>query len=405
MNVKIFNSIYFLFLSHLFYYILLPWVYVFLTENEFLLKYFYNQAILSDDFGQRFFYFWKSYTLLNNYNYIYFEFFTLFILIFIYFYLNLIIKKSLSYKKIYTSNEKNINKEYKILFFILILVCSVFLLKDIYLLYEHHSYNNFQGFDRNKLWEIIDNRKTYLNIIIIISVCNFKLNPKVSYFAYFLVISFDYLSASRFSTFYLSLLHIFINIDFNKKNIFKLLTLFLLLGFFLFIRIYRNEQNFLHFLIETTDVRSGSHITFFNLSKFSFYQYLNENINFFLKNFFYLNLYVKDLLDLPWSQYFMPHFAGRGVNFIISYFFVFVIYLIFFKLLLKRCLIFRGFLSTIYIFLVLSLFRGNFVHNLNFILKLYLLILISMFLLKKILKFQKKFFKKINLTKTNSRLK
>jgi hypothetical protein len=368
---------------------------VFLPENEFLLKFFYNQALLSDDFNQRFFYFWRSYVLLNNYSYIYLEIFSLFILIFIYFYLNYILKKSLSYKKVYTNNEKNINKEYKILFFLLILVCLVFLSKDIYQLYEHHYSIGFKGFKRNELWEIINKRNTHLNIIIIISVCNFKINRKVSYFAYFFVIIYDYLSASRFSTFYLILLHIFINIDFNKKNFLKLLIFLLFLGSLLFIRIYRNEQHFLHIIIETVDVRTGSHIFFFNLSKFSFYQYLNENINFLLNNFFYLNLPVKNLLYLPWTQYYLPGFAGRGVNFIISYFFVFIIYLIFFKLLLKRYIIFRGFLSTIYLFLVLSLFRSNFVHNLNFILKLYLLILIGLFLLKKILKFKNYYFKKI----------
>ena len=138
------------------------------------------------------------------------------------------------------------------------------------------------------------------------------------------------------------------------------------------------------------DIRNGSMIMYYNISDLSLINYLIENIKFFLNNFFYFQFTLKDFLYISFADGHSYSYAGRGVNFIISYFFVVIFYLYLLKFLLKNYVIPQVFLYSVNIFLIICLFRGNFVHNLNFIIKLYLLILFVKWLSKKISKLKYK---------------
>jgi len=77
-----------------------------------------------------------------------------------------------------------------------------------------------------------------------------------------------------------------------------------------------------------------------------------------------------------------PIFSARGIDTIICYFFVFIVYIIFLLILIINFKISLDFINCSTIFLLISLFRGNFVHNLNFVIKLYLLIISIQWLIK-----------------------
>jgi hypothetical protein len=94
-----------------------------------------------------------------------------------------------------------------------------FLLKDLLLLINY--YYSAKIILREELYNLIENRKTYLNILIFSSVINFKLSKKLSYISYSLILLYDVLSLSRYSIFILVIMHYFINVDFNRKNIAK----------------------------------------------------------------------------------------------------------------------------------------------------------------------------------------
>ena len=96
-----------------------------------------------------------------------------------------------------------------------------------------------------------------------------------------------------------------------------------------------------------------------------------ENIKFILRDFFYL-----DFLNINFlKKNDFPIFSARGIDTIICYFFVFIIYIISLFILIINIKICVEFINCSVIFLLISLFRGNFVHNLNFVIKLYLLVL------------------------------
>ena len=75
-------------------------------------------------------------------------------------------------------------------------------------------------------------------------------------------------------------------------------------------------------------------------------------------------------------------FSARGIDTIICYFFVFIIYIISLFILIINFKITVEFINCSAIYLLISLFRGNFVHNLNFVIKLYLLVFFIQWLIK-----------------------
>ena len=91
-----------------------------------------------------------------------------------------------------------------------------------------------------------------------------------------------------------------------------------------------------------------------------------------LKNYF--------LLDYPE----MPTYSIRGADSLICFFIVFIIYSFILRFLIDNFYIDKYFLNCVFAYLLISLFRGNYVHNLNFIIKIYLLIIFLTWTIQKI---------------------
>jgi hypothetical protein len=130
--------------------------------------------------------------------------------------------------------------------------------------------------------------------------------------------------------------------------------------------------------LDSWDVRLGSEITFENLKNITHQTFFIENIKFILRDFFYID--YPNIIFLQKRDF--PIFAARGIDTIICFFLVFIIYIIFLLFLIKNFKISIEFINCSNIFLLISLFRGNFVHNLNFVIKLYLLVFFIQWLIK-----------------------
>jgi hypothetical protein len=264
-------------------------------------------------------------------------------------------------------------------FYIIIVICLFFLLKDILILLNEHI-NNSLSISRHKLYSLIDKRVTHLNLLIIFSVVNFKNNKKLSYLVFGSIVIYDLLSFSRHSSFFLLVLHFFVNIEL-KKNLFLKISLFII--FLVAIIIYRSyffQQPFNLIYGDSFDLKISSVIFFNNFLNISLKDFIYENFLFLLKDFFYFNVSYKNFFISEIS----PKYSIRGIDSIICYFIVFLIYSLSFLFLIKKYLINLNFLRCINIYLLICLFRGNFVHNLNFIIKSYLLVIFLSWSLKKL---------------------
>jgi hypothetical protein len=310
------------------------------------------------------------YKKIHNENYKYYEIFSiLFVIFFLFILYNYL-------KNIKITHTTFIIKDQKIIFTFVIVICIFFLLKDFLLIINY--YYSAKNILRGELYELINNRKTYLNILIFASVINFKLSKKLSYLSYSLILLYDGLTLSRYSIFITVILHYFINIDFNRKNLAKWFYFFLILISIFFYRIIIQNKNMLTFFLDSFDVRLGSEITFEKLQSITIQTFFIENIKFILSDFFYL-----DSLKINFLQKEdFPTFSARGIDTVICYFLVFIIYIISLFFLIVNFKIGFEFINCSVIFLLISLFRGNFVHNLNFVIKLYLLVFFIQWLIK-----------------------
>ena len=312
-------------------------------------------------------YFYKK---IQNENYKYYEIYSIsFLIIFFCISCHYLKNIKLSYPKF-------VVKDQKIIFTFILIICIFFLLNDLLLLINY--YYSTKIILREELYELINNRKTYLNVLIFASVINFKLSKKLSYLSYSLILLYDGLSLSRYSFFILIILHFFVNIDFNRKNLIKWSCFFLILLSIIFYRIILQNLNLLTFFLDSWDVRLGSVITFENLKNITHQTFFIENIKFILRDFFYID--YPNIIFLQKRDF--PIFAARGIDTIICFFLVFIIYIIFLLFLIKNFKISIEFINCSNIFLLISLFRGNFVHNLNFVIKLYLLVFFIQWLIK-----------------------
>jgi len=284
MNLK---KIYFLLLVLFFYYILSPVILIkYYQINEISIdsiRYVidsYHNKYLSDVpniykfIGERLY----LYKEIQNENYKYYEIFSIsFLFIFLFILYNF-------FKNIKLIHPGFVVKDYKFIFTFVSIVCIFFLLKDLLLIINY--YYSAKIILREELYELINNRKTYLNILIFASVINFKLSKKLSYLSYSLILLYDILSLSRYSIFILAILHFFVNIDLNRKNIVKWFYFFLIIFSVIFYRIIIQNRHILTFFLDSFDVRLGSQITFENLQSITLQNYFIENIKFILRDFF-----------------------------------------------------------------------------------------------------------------------
>jgi hypothetical protein len=307
---------------------------------------------------------------LKNY-YIQYNFFSLIFLFLIFYILYKIFFLQNNIKKFKTNyNAYNL----------VIIICILFLLKDIFYLIKYYFDN--ENINRTLLYyELLNNRRTHLNLLIIISVINFKDNKILSYLSYFLISLYSLLSFSRIELFLLLFCHITTNLSYDKKDFLKKFLIIVSIFFFIFFyRFIISGQSFIYLFVEPLHLMISSMVFFKNLLLLNFDNFFLQNINFFLKDFFYLPV---DLINY-FANPKIPSYSIRGVDSLFCFFFVFLIYFFILKLLIHIFYINKYFLNCIFAYLITSLFRGNFVHNLNFIIKIYLLIILLSWIISKI---------------------
>jgi hypothetical protein len=263
---------------------------------------------------------------------------------------------------------------------LVIIICILFLLKDIFYLIKYYFDN--ENINRALLYmELLNNRRTHLNLLIIISVINFKDNKILSYLSYFLISLYSLLSFSRIELFILFFCHVATNISYDKKNFLKkFLILIFIISLIFFYRFVISGQSFFYLFVEPLHLMISSMIYFKNLLLSNFDNFLLLNINFFLKDFFYLSVNFNNYFEHPN----IPTYSIRGIDSLFCFFLVFLIYFFILKLLIQVFYINKYFLNCIFAYLLTSLFRGNFVHNLNFIIKIYLLVILLSWIINKI---------------------
>jgi hypothetical protein len=315
-------------------------------------------------------------TLINIPNYFIQYNFASLILLFLVFYL--------LYKKFFfIKNIKKI-KIHKHTYNLVIIICILFLLKDIFYLIKYYLDNEI--INRHYLYlELINNRRTHINLLIIISVINFKENKIFSYLSYLLIFIYSILSLSRIDLFFLFFCHISTNISFNKKNFYKVsLILIAIISFIILYRFIISNQSLYFIFIEPLHLMISSIIFFKNLLSIDLNYLLLKNVNFFLKDFFYFPINIDNFFINP----LIPSYSIRGIDSLLSFFFVFLIYFYILKLLFKSFYINKYFLNCFFAYSLISLFRGNFVHNLNFLIKVYILIIVLSWVIKKMQQFR-----------------
>jgi hypothetical protein len=307
---------------------------------------------------------------LKNY-YIQYNFFSLIVLFLIFYILYKIF--------FFQNNIKKLEINYNA-YNLVTIICILFLLKDIFYLIKYYLDN--ENINRSLLYyELLNNRRTHLNLLIIISVINFKDNKILSYLSYFLISLYSLLSFSRIELFLLFFCHVTTNFSYDKKNFFKIFFILISLTFLIvFYRFIILGQSFFYLLVEPFHLMISSMIFFKNLLLLNFDNFLLQNINFFLRDFFYLPVNLNNYFAHPQ----IPTYSIRGIDSLFCFFFVFLIYFFILKLLIHFFYINKYILNCIFAYLLISLFRGNFVHNLNFIIKIYLLIILLSWIISKI---------------------
>ena len=288
---------------------------------------------------------------------------------------------------------KNINK----VILILIFPCFFMLILDlleIYIYTKHVDYN--QSLSRDAIYHLLlDKRKTYINILIILTPIIFNSHKKISILIYLSILLYSVLTLSRFELFLLFVVHVILNIKFSYRN-------FLIIVFFVFlIIIMRSIITYdIHFnttffwtvfdqvIIESIHVFLSNLTAFTYAKTISFTEYLRENVLFLGNNLFYqnyetINLSKQTILYFQNSQNYLRNYSVSGFSTILIYFPIFILEISFLYFLSKKILSPRVFIAF-FVFLSLFWFRGHFIHVCLFLVKLSLLMLFILWIIKKL---------------------
>lgn len=256
--------------------------------------------------------------------------------------------------------------------------------------YREYIYSMFLG-----------GRQTHIKILIILSIYLFKQNRKQALIGYLLIFFYDFISLSRYNFFSLIVIHflIYFKLDYLKNNLLKIILI--LVGIFIFLNIrayiikpghFMNNNEIImymlrHFLGEFNSVFIS--LSIFNYefkeifikiySQYSIVLYVQDNLNFLLSSFFYQNT---DALIDYWSSTKLPlsKYSKFGTTYIISYFFVFIFLLIIYRIINVLMNLFSVkdalFVKITSAYILATSFRSNIVHEIGFIIKLIILILV-----------------------------
>ena len=285
-----------------------------------------------------------------------------------------------------SKNEANY-KSNKILYFFLLFLLLLLIL-DIYKILEYR----FDQTHINRIYlyeEILSGRRTHVNIILILSVAIYRENRTLSLLSYSLLLAYDALSFSRVEAIWLVLMHFIVNIDLNKRNAYKIISLIIILLIFLSYRGLFFSANWQNIIIDPLHLKLSSFRLFDELNNINLglQFYFIDNLSFLLNDFFYFNFPIHDYFQ---SNSYERVYSVRGVDTLIIYLIPFIIYTSVFLLLQKKINFDQNLINSCGAYLLCIFFRGHFIHNVSFIIKLLILIFLMTFLYNKLTNIIKK---------------
>jgi len=366
------STIYFL---QLFFYIIFPnLIHIFdpVNLNNSIVSFMkhYESNLLIDQFN------YENYSWVKtSYIQIFFFFYNLI------FYFLLLRLFSLSIDKFH-ENKLEVNT--KLAINLILFFTIIFVIKDCLILLDNFLNGNFE---RTFIYKnFLSGRTTHINVCIILSVLNFRYYRKIAYLGYFLILFYSILSLSRVPMFYMFLLHIILNLELIKKNIKKILLILILIFLIVIYRILFNldQLNYINLLTDFLALHINTFVFYENFSQnFKidqfFLNYIKENYYFIMNNIFYFDYTNFNFYE---TKYFRS-LSVRGSDSVMSHFICFLGLISFCCLLLIADKNKNNYLFIVLIsYLSIVAFRGNFVHNLAFVLKFYMLIILTTWIIK-----------------------
>lgn len=281
-------------------------------------------------------------------------------------------------------NSNNLDVDTKLAINVILVFAIFFVIKDNLILLDNLLNGNFE---RTFIYEnFLSGRTTHINICIILSVLNFKYNKKIAYLGYLSILFYSVFSLSRVPMFYMFLLHIILNLELIKKNIKNILLVLILIFFIIAYRILFSLDQFNYINVVTdffalhvnTFIFYENFIQIFKIDQF-FINYIKENYFFLVKNLFYLDVVNFNFYETKYLR----SLSVRGSDSVLSYFLCFLGLISFYYLFLILDKNKNNYLFIVLIsYLSIIAFRGNFVHNLAFVLKFHILIILSAWIIK-----------------------
>jgi len=332
--------------------------------------------------------------ILDNIELIFSQFFFLVIIFLFYFITFFLLSKITRYIDAHT--ERNVNYEVNKVIMLLVLPCSILLIFDLIEIFNFIKETNFTINEyRNEIYyKFLDKKKTYINILIVLTPIIFNEYRKISLFIYLQIIIYCLLSFSRFELILLFLVHANLNFKINYKILFFLMIILFIIVNLRTLIFYDINFSFYYFqTIFKQNIGEPIHVFLSNMTAIqyikdiTFYEYISHNMKFLCNNLFYTNYEViniskQSIIFFQNNKNYIRMFSVSGFSSILMFFPIFVIQLIVMYFLSKK-IENKQILKAYTFFLLLFLFRGNFVHIGLFLVKLSLLIILLLWIIKK----------------------
>ncbi len=332
--------------------------------------------------------------LLEKIKIIFDEYFFFILLIFFYVFIFFITLKILNVEN---KNIENKNIHINLALLTLILPCLFLLIRDLIEIYLYVSDQNFKlSIIRDDIYyKFLDRRKTHINMLIILTPIIYNSHRKLSIIIYLIILSYSFLSLSRYEIFLIFIVHIILNFKISYKNSIFLIFILLLIILMRNLLSYEFKLNLDYFfilfnqtIIESIHVFISNITAIEYLKNISFTNYLNENIYFITNNLFYTKFDTINISELTLLYYqtdlnHLQVYSSSGFSTILIYFPIFI-FEIFFLYFLSYKINDERIFKAQSTFLLLFLFRGHFIQVCLFLVKLSLLLLILLWITKKL---------------------
>lgn len=367
---KFFSPIYILFYFLSIYYFIFPAFFLLLKKYNIILwslHYEYNV-----DF------------LLFRFNEVVLVSFIIFIIFF--FLIKIIFFDVLSKKKNLIELNKDLYNKILLFFFYLGLI---FLIYDLILIIKFY-FSFFQNDiiqDKNFnlrsyiFYNILDKRNTALKIFLIISVYFFitENHKKLGIVGIVLLFFYNFITLGRYEVFILLWLLFILDYKnlFKKKKIIYLFTasalIFLVSYYLRFNTDVRQVFGEMRALLISQIIFKINFFDYIQDGQYNFNLFLNNNCNYLMKSFFYINA---EVIDFWKSNVLVNKYSNHGITFVFIYPLVIFFYILMLSFLKIYGYLNGDFLKVCITYVLINSIRGNSVHELGFVIKLNLLILI-----------------------------